>query len=1096
MDENAGRQPEILPWENLAHGEESPGALSIGQMGSWELVLDTLVVNPSQATEQLCGFIPRPERPLSSYLRLIHREDFHLVKHILNKPPIQFRIELRIYPRGQKEVIWLAIHGELRQDQDGRVRRLTGAVSDISPVSQTERLLQKQTSELEARVRQLNCLYAVSRLVQQQHQLDHLLEQVVQVIPSGFWDSDNLGVRLTWSGKSFQTSSFVPGSSHFSHELKAQGQVIGWLEIQRNGVEGFGQFPPAEQSLMRALTKPISRAIERKQVLEALSESEDRWRTLASALAEGLVLYDQQSRIQAWNGSAERLLGVSLSRGQAMGVIQDRSIHEDGTHFSISEYPANITLATGRACDDVVMGIRRKEGDVSWLSISSRPLFHADEDEAYAVVVSFADITERKLAEEAIQREIEAKEFERNRLNTVLEALPVAVYIADADGKLQQGNAAAKQMWGTTTLNAALETAKDARGSHSLAKNRLVQTHSWGLTRAIEEGESVIAEEMEIDRLDGTRLTVLNYALPFHKPDGAISGGVGVSVDITDLKRSEGERALLAAIVKASPDAIASTDMEGRITSWNTGAERMYGYSAEEILDKSISVLMPPECQDELEMILASIAEGKGVTYFDSTRLHKSGKRVAISVAVTPITDAAGRVTGAAKIDRDITDRKLMEQQLQHDALHDRLTGVANRSLFMDRLNHVIARAERFGERYAVFLLDMDNFKLINDSFGHHIGDRLLCAFVERIQELLRPVDTLARFGGDEFTLMLEEIEDQASAEQVAQRIVEALREPFRLEGQEVSVSSSIGIMLGDPACQSGDQALRNADVALYEAKRQGKNQFVVFDARMRGEEASRLYLESELRRALQAADLTVQYQPIVDLQSNRAVGCEALARWKHPVMGRVEPIRFINVAEETGLITPLGRFVLERACARLAAWLRQPGFPVDFYVSVNVSPKEFYSGDLVPFVKAMLNRHELGGVNIRLEITENVIIQHDQEAAVILGALKDLGVKTCLDDFGTGYSSLSYLHQLPFDIIKVDQSFIQRLPDNKQSREIVRSILGLAIALDMQAVAEGVESHEQLAQVHSLGFRWAQGYVLHRPMDSAAIANLFDSTE
>ncbi len=353
-------------------------------------------------------------------------------------------------------------------------------------------------------------------------------------------------------------------------------------------------------------------------------------------------------------------------------------------------------------------------------------------------------------------------------------------------------------------------------------------------------------------------------------------------------------------------------------------------------------------------------------------------------------------------------------------------------------------------------------------------------------------MDTLARFGGDEFTAILEETEDSQTAVQIASRILEALQAPFPLKGQCLSVSLSIGIMFSDDPHLSAEQALRNADVALYEAKRQGKNQFVLFDERMRGAESSRLYLESELRRAVQELDFTVKYQPIVDLQTDGVVGCEALVRWNHDVMGRVDPESFINVAEDTGLITPLGRFVLDRACAALACCLAQPGFPADFYISVNISPKEFFSPNLIPSIEATLGRHAVSGANVRLEITENVIIQHDREAAAILAQLQALGLIISLDDFGTGYSSLSYLHQLPFNAIKVDRSFIQRLPETHQSREIVRSVLGLARALNVDAVAEGAETEEQLAEVRALGFRWAQGFTLHKPMDQAALQALF----
>ncbi|RFA27185.1 hypothetical protein CAI21_15150 [Alkalilimnicola ehrlichii] len=937
--------------ESLSHSGPARNMLSPVRMGAWELALDTATVKPSRSLEELCGFPPQEQRPLSSYLSLVHPEDRFPLEDYLQSPPPQFQVEIRLRPQGTPTFIWLAVQGERRTNRAGTITGILGVSSDISALKQAERLVRSQTLELGARIRELDCLYKVSRIIQRQESLPTLLAEVVQAIPGGFSDPTQVGVRIVWEHDVFTTDSFKPGISVLSEELVAQGQVVGSLEVHRTEES----FSYAEQALVQSLTKSLSRAIEHNRILAALRESEDRWRTLAGALAEGVVLLDKHGHIEAWNANAERLLGLPLFRGGSYDCAEGRAVREDGSPLSSTELPAILSLRNGTPYDDVVIGLRHDDGTLGWVSTSTRPLFHTGEDKPYGVVASFADITERKRTEEAIRSEIAAKELERNRLNTVLEALPVAVFIADAQGRLIQLNAAAEKLWGKAVLSDTPDRYHQDYRAWWPDTGEPVKTHEWGLARAIRTGESVKAEEMEILRYDGERRTILNYALPFYGKDGLIAGGVAVSVDITERKASEAERALLAAIVKASPDAIVSTDMRGRITSWNAGAERLYGYTEEEIVGKSITELMPAEHKDELGMILTAIAEGKNVMYFDSSRIHKNGELVDVSVAVVPVTDDAGRVIGAAKIDRDISDRKRMELQLQHEALHDRLTGAANRSLFVDRLDHIVSRATRSGEHYAVFVMDMDNFKLINDTYGHQVGDELLTAFAKRIQNLLRPVDTLARFGGDEFTLLLTEVEDKSTVKQVAERILEALQHPFRLSGQEIIVSSSIGIMLSDPSCHSGDHALRNADVALYEAKRQGKNQYVVFDARMRGQEVSRLYLESELRRALQEVGLKVQYQPIVDVHTEKPVGCEALARWRHPVMGSVDPSRFINVAEETGLITSIGRFILERACAALADWRHEHSFPTDFYVSVNMSPKEFYAKDLVPFIDDML---------------------------------------------------------------------------------------------------------------------------------------------
>src|SRR5690606_35112735 len=329
---------------------------------------------------------------------------------------------------------------------------------------------------------------------------------------------------------------------------------------------------------------------------------------LDPALAEGVVLFDHEGRVQAWNQSAERLLESELIKGQSLGCFQGLVLREDGTEFPIHEYPARVTLHTGVACDEVVLGLTRSSGLISWLSINSRPLFRGEDQELYGVVVSFTEITERKLTEETIRREIEAKELERSRLSAVLDSLPVAVYIADKEGKLLQASTAATELWGEVPFLTDLERYHLDYPAYWAKTGYPVGAGEWGLARAVQKGEVVRAEAMEIARGDGLRRTMIKYARPIRNQDGSIVGGVGVSVDITDRKKSEVERAHLAVIVKASPDAIVSTDLEGRITSWNGGAEQIYGYRSEEILGQSISVLMPPECQDELDMVLKAIA--------------------------------------------------------------------------------------------------------------------------------------------------------------------------------------------------------------------------------------------------------------------------------------------------------------------------------------------------------------------------------------------------------------------------------------------------------------------------------------------------------
>lgn len=440
---------------------------------------------------------------------------------------------------------------------------------------------------------------------------------------------------------------------------------------------------------------------------------------------------------------------------------------------------------------------------------------------------------------------------------------------------------------------------------------------------------------------------------------------------------------------------------------------------------------------------------------------------------------------------RDVTERKQMEQQLHRSAFYDKLTGTANRALFIDRLKHVIERSHRYGESYAVLIMDMDNFKSVNDSYGHLIGDKLLAAFAQRVQQQLRPVDTCARFGGDEFILLIEEAGGAEEVQYVAERIQKALNLPFVFDGHELRIGSSMGIAMGDKRYSTTQQILRDADMALYEAKRQGKGRYLIFDEKMRTEQLTRTAVEVELSQALSRHELDVVYQPIVDLRDGQTVGCEALLRWEHPRLGEMRPSDFIPMAEKSGLINAIGAFVTEKACGDLAMWIANAKVSDDFYVSVNLSPREFFVGDLVEKTVSVLKRFALQGQNLRLEVTEGVLIERDREAAEIFRRLQALGVSICIDDFGTGYSSLSYLQALPIDVLKLDRSLIQRVRDSQTSYEIARTVLSLARALDVESIAEGVETDEQLQAIKNLGFRFAQGFGLYHPMASPAIKDL-----
>ncbi|HYY96234.1 MAG TPA: EAL domain-containing protein, partial [Pyrinomonadaceae bacterium] len=542
--------------------------------------------------------------------------------------------------------------------------------------------------------------------------------------------------------------------------------------------------------------------------------------------------------------------------------------------------------------------------------------------------------------------------------------------------------------------------------------------------------------------------------------------------------------------------AIIMLDPAGRVASWNAGAERIKGYSAEEIVGEHCSRFFPEEDvragEPERELHLAA-AEGRHEA--EGWRVRKDGTRFWANVVMTALRDEAGGLRGFAKVTRDVTERKLIEERLLHDALHDGLTGLANRALFMDRLGQSVERAKRHRDySFAVFFLDLDRFKLVNDSLGHLAGDRLLVEVGRRLRSCLRAGDTVARLGGDEFTILLDDIKDAGDAVRMAERAQSKLSKPFDLDGHEVFVSASVGIALSAMDYSRPEDILRDANTAMHGAKSNGKASYQVFDATMHDRALAMLRLETDLRRAAERGEYRLHYQPIVSLASGRLTGFEALVRWQHPERGLLYPEEFLALAEETGLIIQIDRWVLREACRQIRAW--QERFPSEPHlcVSVNLSARHFSAPNLLGHVEAVLQESGLDAGCLKLEITESVLMSEADAVTRTLAQLKALGIELQLDDFGTGYSSLSYLHRFPVGALKIDRAFVSRIGPSGANSEIARAIATMAHSLGMGVVGEGVETEEQLAELKAMGCECAQGNFFAEPLDAAAAESLMTS--
>ncbi len=474
---------------------------------------------------------------------------------------------------------------------------------------------------------------------------------------------------------------------------------------------------------------------------------------------------------------------------------------------------------------------------------------------------------------------------------------------------------------------------------------------------------------------------------------------------------------------------------------------------------------------------------------------------VAVSVSrflVEVNRELEGRVWERTReLEQEIQERRKIEDQLIHDAFHDSLTGLANRALFLDRLGLSLSRAKRRDQfHFAVLFLDFDRFKLINDSLGHLCGDRALVAIADRLGSCVRSGDTVARLGGDEFAILLDDVRSPVDVERLTHQIEEKLSTPFQVDGNELFVSASIGIAFGSAGYGKPEELLRDADTAMYRAKTLGRARHEVFNEALHLEAMDRLRLETDLRRAVQDESFGVQYQPIVCLVTGKVIGLEALVRWRHPVWGLVPPDQFIQVAEETGLILPIGRWVLSEACEKMHKWQMDHPSDPPLAINVNLSRRQLLQADLLEQIRLILARTELPAESLRLEITESAILENPEGAVEFLNHLKSLKIGLCVDDFGTGYSSLSSLQQFPVNILKIDRSFIRGMGLEGEKDEIVRAVVGLAHSLRMQVVAEGVETEGQLASLRAMDCDFGQGYLLCRALDADAVDRLLDRAE
>jgi len=630
-------------------------------------------------------------------------------------------------------------------------------------------------------------------------------------------------------------------------------------------------------------------------------------------------------------------------------------------------------------------------------------------------------------------------------------------------------------------------------------KNESLETfvHPDDLSRIAQEFPPLLADPARVLRtvLRGQdvhgRWRHFETTVTNHLDDPDVNGIVGNLHDITELREAH-ER--FRSAFEHAPIGMGMSDLEGRIIQTNAAYGKILGRRPEDLVGMGTGDLTHPDDREWSSTEMRDFVLGGSDTYQSEKRyIHSDGHVVWASLSISCVRDDEKRPLYLIGQAEDITERRELRERLAHAAIHDPLTGLPNRELFMDRVEVALRRAARGGHYAGVIFLDLDRFKLINDSLGHDVGDQVLRAVADRLGGVMRTSDTLARFGGDEFTVLCEDIGNEGDALEVAQRLVMAMSQPLVLGSGEVFVSMSAGIALSG-AGESGAALLRNADVAMYRAKERGPSRMEVYRVDDEQNVVSRLRTSNELHRALERHELELHYQPLVDLHTETLVGMEALVRWQHPTRGLLLPYEFIPLAEDSGLIVPLGAWVLKEACRQTAAWQadrsRRGQDNARLNISVNVSAVQLADPGFPRQVAEAIEDSGIDPDHLWLEITESTLMRDADEAVVVLQAFRELGLHVEIDDFGTGYSSLSYLQRFPVETLKIDRSFVEDLDQRSDNSAIVRAIIGLGDSLGLSIVAEGVERRTQVTRLQGLGCHLAQGYLFGRPLPARALGS------
>lgn len=823
--------------------------------------------------------------------------------------------------------------------------------------------------------------------------------------------------------------------------------------------------PPGSDTPAASLLVVIEDLTERELLRATTAEADARMRAVVENVPEGIVTIDEQGRIESFNYAAERLFGYRA--GEVIGYNVKRLMPEP-YRSAHDRYLSDFVASGKRRCLEQgfreVEGIRR-DGSRFPVELAVSEM-HVGGQRRFIGIAR--DISERKEAEGAL---IDTYE----RLRTIIENSSDWVWEIDEDYRYTYASPRIADILGYTAGEVLRKSIFDLMPEGGAERFREL------LEPDLSHQRRFTMVEHRVVHKDGHTVVLQTSGSPFYNSDGKFCGYRGIDRDVTERKRAEATMAKLSSAIEQAADSILITDNKGVIEYVNAGFEETTGFTREEALGQAPNILKSGMMdKDFYRRMWEAIARGDVFRDVVVNR-KKDGTVYYEEKTITPLVDAEGRISHFVSSGKDITERMRAQEQLQYLAYHDVLTDLPNRTLFMDRLSQAITHAAREGRLLALLFMDLDNFKVINDSLGHPAGDQLLQELAKRLRSGLREGDTVARLSGDEFAVLLEDLASAEDVAPIARKILDHICAPFMTEGRELIATTSIGIALFPDDGTEPAVLLKNADIAMYRAKDKGRNNYRFYTRDMNAAAEERLLVENELRRALERGEFFLAYQPQVTIDGRRVIGVEALIRWRHSRRGVVAPADFVPVLEETGLIVAVGEWVLRRACRQLRA-SREGGLAVP-RVAVNIAPRQLAEPGFPELVQRVLAECGVSSDALELEITESSLMEDESGAVDVLHALSEAGIRITMDDFGTGYSSLSYLRRFPISSLKIDREFVRDVPRDMADSELARAIIAMARSMNLPVVAEGVESEEQLRFLQQYGCSAIQGYLIARPV-------------